>query len=91
MTRVAQPGRALQCNGLVLNEAKTSMRDDRQKGSLPASHPLSDWPRNRLLLALPSRDLERLMAELEHVCCELGQTLMMPLAHSIMYSFPIAV
>ena len=68
---------------------------------MPASHPgrvrlidltgLSDWPRNRLLLALPSRDLERLMAELEHVCCELGQTLMMPLAHSIMYSFPIAV
>ena len=71
------------------------------KGSLPASHPgrvrlidltgLSDWPGNRLLLALPSRDLGRLMAELEHVCCELGLTLMMPIAHSIMYSFPIAV
>jgi CRP-like cAMP-binding protein len=36
---------------------------------------LSDWPRNPLLLALPSRDLKRLMAELEHVRCERGQTL----------------
>jgi CRP-like cAMP-binding protein len=36
---------------------------------------LLDWPRNRLLLALPSRDLERLMAELEHVRCERSQTL----------------
>jgi CRP-like cAMP-binding protein len=36
---------------------------------------LSDWPRNRLLLALPSRDLKQLMVELEHVRCERGQTL----------------
>jgi CRP-like cAMP-binding protein len=36
---------------------------------------LSDWPRNRLLLALPAPDLKRLMAELEHVRCERGQTL----------------
>jgi CRP-like cAMP-binding protein len=76
--------RALQCNGLVLNE-ETSLRDDRQEGACPATHPgrvrlvemtgLSDWPRNRLLLALPSPDLKRLMAELEHVRCERGQTL----------------
>ena len=65
--------------------AKTSLRDDRQEGACPATHPgrirlvemtgLSDWPRNRLLLALPSRDLERLIPELEHVRCERGQTL----------------
>src|SRR5262245_22866468 len=36
---------------------------------------LSDWPRNRLLLALPPRDLIRLMPELEHVRYERGQTL----------------
>src|SRR5262245_4192515 len=35
----------------------------------------SDCPRNRLLMALPSRDLKRLTAELEHVRCERGQTL----------------
>ncbi len=39
-------------------------------------HALSNWPRNRLLLALPSRDLKRLMPELEHIRCERGQILM---------------
>ena len=37
---------------------------------------LSNWPRNRLLLALPSRNLKRLMPELEHVRCQHGQVLM---------------
>src|SRR5258708_13760038 len=37
---------------------------------------LSDWPRNRLLLALPSRNLKRLMPELEHIRCHRGQVLM---------------
>jgi CRP-like cAMP-binding protein len=37
---------------------------------------LSDWPRNRLLLALPSRNLKRLMPELEQICCEREQVLM---------------
>src|SRR6476469_3003734 len=37
---------------------------------------LSDWPRNRLLLALPSRSLKRLMPELEHIRCHRGQVLM---------------
>jgi CRP-like cAMP-binding protein len=37
---------------------------------------LSDWPRNRLLLALPSRNLKRLMPELEHICCQREQVLM---------------
>jgi len=36
----------------------------------------SDWPRNRLLLALPSRNLKRLMPELEHIRCQRAQVLM---------------
>jgi len=37
---------------------------------------LSNWPRNRLLLALPSRNLKLLMPELEHIPCQHGQVLM---------------
>ncbi len=37
---------------------------------------LSNWPRNRLLLALPSSNLKRLMPELEHIHCQRGQILM---------------
>jgi CRP-like cAMP-binding protein len=37
---------------------------------------MSDWPRNRLLLALPPRHLKRLMPDLEHIRCERGQVLM---------------
>src|SRR6202047_5078558 len=37
---------------------------------------LSNWPRNRLLLALPSSNLKRLMPELEHIRCQRGQVLM---------------
>ena len=35
-----------------------------------------DWPRNRLLLALPSRNLKRLMPELEQIRCQRAQVLM---------------
>jgi CRP-like cAMP-binding protein len=37
---------------------------------------LSDWPRNRLLLALPSRDLKRVMPDLEHIRCQRSEVLM---------------
>ena len=37
---------------------------------------LSNWSRNRLLLALPSADLQQLMPELEHIRCEREQVLM---------------
>jgi CRP-like cAMP-binding protein len=37
---------------------------------------LSNSPRNRLLLALPSRNLKRLMPELEHVRCQSEQVLL---------------
>jgi CRP-like cAMP-binding protein len=36
----------------------------------------SNWPRNRLLLALPSSDLQRLTPELEQIHCERAQVLM---------------
>src|SRR5271163_901567 len=36
----------------------------------------SDWPRNRLLLALPSRNLKRLMPQLEQIRCQRAQVLM---------------
>jgi CRP-like cAMP-binding protein len=36
----------------------------------------SNWPRNRLLIALPSRNLKRLMPELEQIRCQRGQVLM---------------
>jgi len=37
---------------------------------------LSNWPRNRLLLALPSSNLKQLMPELEHIRCQHEQVLM---------------
>jgi CRP-like cAMP-binding protein len=40
------------------------------------SHRLSNWPRNRLLLALPSRDLTRLLPQLEYISCRSDQVLM---------------
>jgi CRP-like cAMP-binding protein len=36
----------------------------------------SNWPRNRLLFALPASNLKRLMPELEHILCQRGQVLM---------------
>src|SRR5438874_11736690 len=36
---------------------------------------LPNWPRNRLLLALPSNNLKRLMPELERVRCQSEQVL----------------
>src|SRR5262245_22788882 len=42
---------------------------------IAAMSPPSNWPRNRLLLALPSHDLRRLMSHLEHVPCRREQIL----------------
>jgi CRP-like cAMP-binding protein len=36
----------------------------------------SNWPRNRLLLALPRSNLKQLMPELEHIRCQRSQVLM---------------
>src|SRR5215472_13408483 len=38
-------------------------------------HALTNWPRNRLLRALPSSDLTRLMPALERISCEREQVL----------------
>jgi CRP-like cAMP-binding protein len=37
---------------------------------------LSNWSDNRLLLALPSRDLKRIVPELEHIRCQREQVLL---------------
>jgi CRP-like cAMP-binding protein len=37
---------------------------------------VSNWPLNRLLLALPVDDLERLMPNLEHIACQREQVLL---------------
>jgi Crp-like helix-turn-helix domain len=51
----------------------------------------SNWPRNRLLLALPSSDLQRLTPELEQIHCEPAQVLIameaMPSFRSLMYAY----
>ena len=36
----------------------------------------SNWPRNRLLLALPSRDLKRVLPELEQIACQRAEVLL---------------
>jgi hypothetical protein len=36
----------------------------------------SNWPHNRLLLALPPSDLQQIMPEPEHIRCEREQVLM---------------
>src|ERR1700729_3813660 len=41
-----------------------------------AKNASSKWPSNRLLLALPSRNLKRLMPELEHIRCQRAQVLL---------------
>src|SRR5271155_3020172 len=41
-----------------------------------AANASSNWPSNRLLLALPSRILKRLMPELEQIHCQRAQILM---------------
>jgi CRP-like cAMP-binding protein len=54
----------------------------RRRATKQATGPLSaqttissDWPRNRLLLALPGRDLKRLTPELERISCPRAQIL----------------
>src|ERR1700733_14006375 len=41
-----------------------------------AANASSNWPRNRLLLALPARNLKRLMSDLENISCHRAQVLM---------------
>jgi len=57
------------CNALPLG---TNANRARFKGM----NALSNWPRNRLLLALPSRNLKLLMPELEHIRCQREQVLL---------------
>jgi len=52
------------------------LQPERTGRRLEGMSAISNWPRNRLLLALPSRNLKRLMSELEHIPCQRGQVLM---------------
>ena len=56
-----------------------------------AKNASSKWPRNRLLLALPSRNLKRLMPELEQIRCQRAQILMDADSSLDHVFFPIAV
>jgi CRP-like cAMP-binding protein len=47
-----------------------------RRARLQSVNTSSNWPKNRLLLALPSRNLKRLMSELEQVSCQRAQVLM---------------
>ena len=42
---------------------------------MAAMSPPSNWPHNRLLLALPTRNLKQLLPELEHIRCQREQVL----------------
>jgi hypothetical protein len=64
-------------------QSTPQIRDDNQSpakrsrtGALERMNALSNWPRNRLLLALSSSDLQQLMSELEPIRCEREQVLM---------------
>jgi len=48
----------------------------RLEGMAQRMNVLSNWPRNRLLLALPSGNLKQIMPELEQIECRRGQVLM---------------
>jgi CRP-like cAMP-binding protein len=49
---------------------------DANRARLRGMNALPNWPRNRLLLALPSRNLKRVMRDLEHIRCQREQVLM---------------
>jgi CRP-like cAMP-binding protein len=57
---------------------RSCLNDDANanRARLKSMNAASNWPRNRLLLALPSRNLKRLMPELEQIRCQRAQVLM---------------
>ena len=59
-----------------LSGPRRSSRLNANRARFKGMNDLSNWPRNRLLLALPSRNLKLLMRELEHIQCQRGQVLM---------------
>ena len=68
----AEPNRE-PSNGVITRLRLRPARTGRHFARMGAS---SNWPRNRLLIALPSADLQQLMPELEHIRCEREQVLM---------------
>jgi CRP-like cAMP-binding protein len=58
-----------------LSGPRRSSRLNANRARFKGMNDLSNSPCNRLLLALPSRNLKRLMPELEHIRCQRGQVL----------------
>jgi hypothetical protein len=61
---------------MELRDDALSLGTNANRALFKGMNRLSDWPRNRLLLALPSRDLRRVMPELEHIRCQRAEVLM---------------
>ncbi len=57
---------------------RSCLNDDANanRARLKSMNAAANWPRNRLLLALPSRNLKRLKPELEQIRCQRAQVLM---------------
>jgi CRP-like cAMP-binding protein len=53
-----------------------SLGTNASRARLQSVNTSSNWPHNRLLLALPSRNLKRLMPQLEQIPCQRAQILM---------------
>jgi CRP-like cAMP-binding protein len=56
-------------------ESHHSLQPERTERYVDGMSASSTWPRNRLLLALPPRDLMLIMSELEHIPCQREQVL----------------
>src|ERR1035437_7552615 len=77
--------RVLALNGKTIDWRHNALRlgTKADRARFKGMNALSDWPRNRLLLALPSRNLKRLMPELEQIRCDgeqFGRNGVVPLA-----------
>ena len=71
--------RAEQCGAALENAIESEARTPGTsaiRARFTGMNDSSSWPRNRLLLALPTRNLKRLMPELEHIRCQREQILM---------------
>ena len=49
------------------------LQPERAERCLERMSALENWPRNRLLLALPASNLKQLIPELEHIRCQREQ------------------
>src|SRR5713101_6336137 len=62
-------------NHRMASQRGSSLQQERTRRRSEHMSALSNWPRNRLLLALPSSNLKRLMPDLEHIRSQREQVL----------------